>query len=166
MADRRILAGLLGLGLFFSACASGPPREPAGEGNSDVSTGKPTPDRVIVQYLLVAFRGAPGFRHGEFSPSARQRTREEARILGHALFERARSGVDFVELMTQGDEPGGATLALSNHRVMQVQGDVSRFSVGSALGNRAFSLGVDEVGLVAFDPVASPYGWYVVKRVE
>ena len=51
-------------------------------------------------------------------------------------------------------------------RVMQVQGDVSRFSVGSALGNRAFSLGVDEVGLVAFDPVASPYGWYVVKRVE
>ena len=42
----------------------------------------------------------------------------------------------------------------------------SRDGMVPGFGDVAFSLEVGECGVAPHDPVASPYGWHVIKRLE
>lgn len=121
---------------------------------------KKQPRRVMVQHCLISFDGGvPGAT----------RSREEAQQLAEQLFEEAKSGADFHQMVKQySDDPGFGIYKLVNYGIPvdPVSGASGRDTMVKGFGDMSFSLQVDEIGLCPYDPINSRYGWHIIKRLE
>ena len=120
----------------------------------------PAPQRVVVQHLLVSFSG-------RLPNKVVNRSQAEAETVARDLLERARGGEDFDALVKQytDDQPPGL-YTLVNQSRSSVAGEYGREQLVAGFGDVSFSLQVGEVGLCAFDPSRSPYGYHLIKRLE
>ncbi len=124
---------------------------------------RPEPERVTVQHILIAFKGS--------LPNDQKvtRGREAAETLARQIFERAKAGEDFdamVKTYTNDSYPG--IYAMSNRDVTPdpSKREFSRTRMVKGFGDVSFGLEVGGVGLAAYDPAASKYGWHIIKRLE
>lgn len=120
------------------------------------------PDFVTVQHILIGFQGTlPGKNV--------TRSREEAAKLADELVARAKSGEDFDALVkeyTDDSHPGIYKMANLGLQANPPAGLYPRGGMVKGFGDVGFSLEVGEVGVAAYDPEASKYGWHIIKRVE
>jgi len=121
------------------------------------------PEHVTVQHILIAFRGS---LPGDVKVT---RSREDAEKLALRILERAKAGEDFdamVKTYTNDAYPG--IYSMSNRDVTPdpVKKEFPRQRMVKAFGDVAFGLEVGGVGLAAYDPVTSPFGWHIIKRLE
>ena len=126
-----------------------------------VSFGAAEPERVEVQHILVSFAGKiPGKKV--------TRTQEEARTLAGQLVERARKGEDFDALVKQytDDQHPGIYPLFNRGASPSRRGEYPRQGMVGCFGDVSFSLAVGEIGMCAFDPKGSPYGWHIIKRLK
>lgn len=133
----------------------------AGCGEDGPVTPRPAdPQHISVQYLLVGFAGSiPG--------RTIARSKAGAESLAVSLYDRARSGEDFDDLVrTWSDSPQQDTVGLANYGVTPAAGEYTRASLVRNFGDVAFALEPDSVGLAGHDSLASPYGWYVILRID
>jgi parvulin-like peptidyl-prolyl isomerase len=123
---------------------------------------KEEPEYVTVQHILIAFEGSiPGKNV--------TRSKESARQLAQKVFEMAKSGKDFGELVkefTDDAYPGVYEMANFGVAADMSQKIYPRDKMVAAFGDVGFPLGVGEIGLAEYDPQKSKYGWHVIKRVE
>ncbi|CAG0926453.1 hypothetical protein PLCT1_00020 [Planctomycetaceae bacterium] len=121
-----------------------------------------TADFVEVQHLLVSFQGAaPGMKA--------TRTKEQAEKLAAQLYAKIQSGTDFnalVEENTDDSPPGIYGMVTDASRENQGQKIFWRKNMVGAFGNVGWRLKVGEVGVAAYDPKESPFGWHIVKRLK
>ncbi|XZE17631.1 peptidylprolyl isomerase [Pirellulaceae bacterium SH449] len=121
---------------------------------------KKQPRRVMVQHCLISFDGGvPGAT----------RSRDEAQKLAEQLFEQAKSGADFHQMVKQySDDPGLGIYKLVNFGIPvdPVSGASGRDTMVKGFGDMSFSLQVDEIGLCPYDSNNSRYGWHIIKRLE
>ena len=163
---RRYLISVLTLACF--ACSLGcQPEKPVWESKGDAfpaskDDSSPTePSRVMVQHCLISFDGGgiPGVT----------RTKEEAQQLAEKLFEEAKAGADFNEIVKQNTDdsaPGIYKMVNSGFPADGATGVFSRAGMVKGFGDVSFSLQVDEYGMCPFDPATSKYGWHIIKRLE
>ena len=120
------------------------------------------PDAVVVQHILVGFRGSvPG------KPVAR--TQEDAQKLAEELLARAQKGENFdvlVEQYTDDSPPGIYRLANFGQPGGLDEATFPRAQMVRAFGDVSFSLEPGEIGLARYDSTTSQYGWHVIKRLE
>jgi len=124
---------------------------------------KAEPEHVVVQHILIAFRGS--------LPNDQKvtRSRADAEKLALQIFERAKAGEDFdamVKTYTNDSYPG--IYKMSNRDVPPdpSKQEFSRTGMVKAFGDVSFSLEVGGVGLAVYDPATSRYGWHIIKRLE
>jgi parvulin-like peptidyl-prolyl isomerase len=123
---------------------------------------KAEPEHVAVQHILIAFRGS--------TPSQKvTRSQAEAEKLALQIFERAKAGEDFdamVKTYTNDEYPG--IYRMSNLNVTPDPGkrEFPRSRMVKAFGDVSFGLEVGAIGLAAYDPATSKYGWHIIKRLE
>ncbi len=124
---------------------------------------KAEPEHVTVQHILIAFKGSlPGDQKVT-------RSQADAEKLALQIFERAKAGEDFeamVRTYTNDSYPG--IYKMSNRDVTPdpSQKEFSRTRMVKAFGDVSFSLEIGGVGLAAYDPDTSKYGWHIIKRLE
>lgn len=120
------------------------------------------PDAVVVQHVLVGFRGSvPG------KPIAR--TQEDAKKLAEDLLARAQKGENFdvlVQQFTDDSAPGIYRLSNFGQPGGLEEATFPRAQMVRAFGDVSFSLDLGEVGLASYDSVTCQYGWHVIKRLE
>jgi hypothetical protein len=125
----------------------------------------PTPKEgfVKVQHILVGFSGS--VQGKEIT-----RTREEAEKLTAELVEKAKSGADFDQLVSENTDdaaPGIYVMADLGVDTKLYPGTAyRRGGMVTGFGDVAFSLNVGEIGVAEYDATKSPYGWHIVKRLE
>ena len=117
-------------------------------------------EHIKLQHILIAFAGkVPGKNI--------TRTQDEARALAHQILNRAKKGEDFDSLVrTYTDDRAPGIYGLANSGVTPGPGEFSRDRMVPAFGEVGFSLAPGEIGIAEYDPVKSPYGWHVIKRLE
>ncbi|HEV8231347.1 MAG TPA: peptidylprolyl isomerase [Thermoanaerobaculia bacterium] len=161
------VAAALGLLLSMLACQTSPSATPAPTVVAETApTAVPSPpaappaDHIKLQHVLISFAGkVPGKNV--------TRSREEARTLAAQILDRARKGEDFDELVrTYTDDRAPGIYALSNSGVAPAAGEFSRDRMVPAFGDVGFALAPGQIGMAAYDPVKSPYGWHIIKRLE
>jgi hypothetical protein len=119
------------------------------------------PDYVIVQHLLIGFQGS-------VSKKRITRTKEQSQKLAESILQRAKEGEDFaslVEVYTDDKYPGIYTIANTGVLPNPAQGIYGREKMVRSFGDVSFSLEVGEIGMAAYDPLKSPYGWHIIKRL-
>ena len=145
---------------------AGIPTDIVFEQGSDV-LGLDEPDNITVQHILVGFLGSvPGKNI--------TRTKKSAEKLANELLAKAKAGEDFDALVkehTDDSHPGIYHMCNFGLKGDRSSSDPSehiypRGNMVGAFGNVGFPLEVGEVGLAAFDPVTSKYGWHIIKRVK
>ncbi len=161
-------AAVLGLLLTTVACkspASTPAPANSSPGAAAASTPVPAPpapvaEHIKLQHILISFAGkVPGKNI--------TRTQDEARALAHQILSRAKKGEDFDSLVrTYTDDRAPGIYGLANSGVTPGEGESSRDRMVPAFGEVGFSLAPGEIGIAEYDPVKSPYGWHVIKRLE
>ncbi len=164
METRRFACALAACGLSLAACSlfkgiGLAPNEVDPEAvRIDAPAGEPA--HVVVRHVLVSFEGT--------DVPACTRSKEEARSLAEKVLADARAGRDFGELVRlySDDRQGDGTYRMANWGVPTGADEVERQKMTRGFGNLAFALGVGEVGLLEYDPVKSPFGWHVIKRIE
>jgi hypothetical protein len=120
------------------------------------------PDRITVQHILIAFKGTidkPGLT----------RTRPEAETLAKQIFERVKKGEDFDALVkgyTDDQHPGIYSMSNFNVKPDPNKAEFPRARMVKAFGDVGFALNVGEIGLAAYDPEKSPFGWHIIKRLQ
>ena len=167
----RALAALVGsLAAFGCRTASPPPSAPRASAAEAAATPTPVPspappaaavaEHIKVQHILISFAGKiPGKNV--------TRSQDEARALANQVFERAKKGEDFDELVrTYTDDRAPGIYSLSNSGVSPGEGEFSRDRMVPAFGNVGFSLAPGEIGMAEYDPRTSPYGWHIIKRLQ
>jgi parvulin-like peptidyl-prolyl isomerase len=120
------------------------------------------PDRVTVQHILIAFQGS-------IPESKVTRSKEEAQKLAEQLFERAKKGEDFdalVKKYTDDQYPGIYKMSNAGVPSDESQQEYSRTRMVKSFGDVGFSLPVNGIGLAAYDPQKSKYGWHLIKRLK
>ena len=147
-----LLAPVLALSLSLLSCSDPPDETPLGRDVAAIMARDEQPvDKVTVQHVLVAFVGA---KRGSESG----RTYEQARALTFEVLTRARAGEDFAGLMKQySTDEGGGTYTITQDE----RDDWARNFV-----DVAWRLAPGEIGVAAFQPARSPFGWHVIKRLE
>ena len=119
-------------------------------------------DRVRVQHILIAFQGTiAGAEIG--------RTREEARILAKAIYEKAQEGENFDNLVkryTNDKYPGIYVVANFGITPDTAKAELARAEISKSFGDVAFGLKISEIGLAEYDAIACKYGWHIIKRLE
>jgi hypothetical protein len=124
------------------------------------------PDRITVQHILISFKGSAGT-----VPDV-TRTQAEAKALAEKIFGLARVGADFLALVKEHtDDRAPGIYKMANFGVEPIQSPPSKKEFGrarmvAAFGDVGFKLVVGEVGLAAYDPVKSKFGWHIIKRLE
>jgi len=120
------------------------------------------PERVQVQHILIAFQGSV--------PDAKvTRTKEEAEKLAQEILARARKGDNFDALVreyTDDQHPGIYAMTNLNVAPIPDRQEYARERMVKAFGDVSFSLKIGEVGLAAYDPETSKYGWHIIKRLR
>lgn len=128
-----------------------------------LSAGRPSgPDRVAVQHVLVAFKGS--IPEGKVT-----RSREEAQTIAQQIFERVKKGEDFDRLVknyTDDEYPGIYRMANFGVEPLKEKKEYSRAGMVWSFGEVSFGLPVGGIGLAAYDPQSSKYGWHIIKRLE
>lgn len=119
------------------------------------------PEHVVVQHCLIGFKKSV--------PNKKlDRTKGEAADLAEEILGRARDGEDFdalVEEYTDDSHPG--ILRVANDGVpRQDAREYPRSDLAAWFGDAAFEIEVGQYALVKYNPVNSPFGWHVVKRLE
>jgi len=120
------------------------------------------PDHVCVQHLLIAFKGSVRGKKIE-------RSKQDAAKLAAELFERAKEGADFSELVKKHSSdasPGTYNLANFNVDVDDDNDESERGNRVQSFGDVAFSLEVGEIGLAEYHSLKSRFGWHIIKRLE
>ena len=116
------------------------------------------PDHVSVQHLLIAFEGSvPGKKI--------KRSKEDSARLAAELFERAKGGEDFAELVkkhTSDVSPGIYNLANFNVEIDDDIEESERGNLVQSFGDVAFSLEVGEIGMAEHHSIKSRFGWHSV----
>ncbi|UCE40825.1 MAG: peptidylprolyl isomerase [Candidatus Aminicenantes bacterium] len=138
-----ILVILLVLSLLFVSC-------------------KKEPDHVTVQHILIAFKGS-------IPKESVTRTREQAEKFADEIFERAKKGEDFDALVkeyTDDSYPGVYKMANFKAEPNVDQGEYERSKMVKEFGDVSFMLSVNEIGMAAFSPEKSKYGWHIIKRLN
>ncbi|HKE01496.1 MAG TPA: peptidylprolyl isomerase [Planctomycetota bacterium] len=115
------------------------------------------PTRIKVAHVLISFAGA-GTRA--------TRSKDEAAALAAEIYQQAKSGVDFDQLMKRSDDGGGGKYGMFTDAKAQKPGDYARTGMVPAFGDIGFTLKLGEMGVAPFDPKKSPYGWHIIKRIE
>lgn len=160
-------AAALGLLLTTLACkSSASTPAPATSATGVAAEAAPTPvpapaaDHIKLQHILVSFAGkVPGKNI--------TRSQDQARALAHQILDRAKKGEDFDSLVrTYTDDRAPGIYGLANSGVTLGEGEFSRDRMVPAFGAVGFSLAPGEIGIAEYDPVKSPYGWHVIKRLE
>lgn len=116
-----------------------------------------TDPAVKVQHILIAFAGA--------SRSTTTRTKEEAEALAADLWQQLEAGGDIDALMAaNSDDPGPGiyTMTLGASSTPQAY---PRGQMAPAFGDSGWRLQVGEIGVAAYDPTKSPFGWHIIKRL-
>jgi len=118
------------------------------------------PDRVVVQHVLISFKGAARSKNKE-------RSRKEARALAESLVQRARDGGDFDALVKEyTDDRYPGIYTMTNWGTLAGGSEYDRDGMAPAFGDVSFSLGVGEIGLADYHAALSPYGYHVIRRIE
>ena len=116
------------------------------------------PDRIQVAHVLISFAGAG---------TEATRSKADAEKLANDVLARAKKGEDFHKLIKElSDDPGEGVYGMANFKVKPDRGEYERGGMVPAFGDVGFKLAVDGVGMSAFDPRTSPYGWHVIKRLK
>lgn len=125
-----------------------------------VACGSKEAEHIEVQHILISFKGSIP------KPSV-TRSQEEAQALAQEVFERAKKGEDFDTLVKEfTDDAYPGRYSMSNTGVQPDQGEYPRERMVAAFGDVGFRLKVGEVGMAAYDPETSPYGWHIIKRTK
>jgi hypothetical protein len=122
---------------------------------------KKEPDHVTVQHILIAFKGS-------IPKETVTRTQEEAEKLALEIFERAKRGEDFDQMVKEYSDdqyPGIYKMSNFNAEPEVDQGESSRSVMVKAFGDVSFNLEVGEIGLAEYSPEESKYGWHIIKRI-
>lgn len=126
----------------------------------ELTTESGEPAYITVQHCLIGFKGSvPGANRSE----------EEAKALAEDLFQKAQEGADFDEMVTKfTDDAAPGIYKMANYGFADNMGEgiFARSGMVAAFGDTGFPLEVGEYGMAPFDPMASPYGWHIVKRIE
>ena len=131
------------------------------------------PDRIRVQHVLIGFLvpPGPGESEGHSSVPGRMitRSREEAIDLAGRILLVANGGASFDSLVTVYSEdsfPG--IYGISNFGVSpdRTQNEYGRGEFVEAFGDVGFGLSVGGIGLAEYDPLRSPFGWHVIRRLS
>ena len=120
------------------------------------------PDRVEVQHILISFRGAN-------DRVKATRSKEEAETLAKELFFRARQGEDFDEMMKEHSDDSGEGIYRMTNTGVQPDGsrdELARHRMVKAFGDVSFALELGEVGMAAYHPQNSKFGWHIIKRLK
>ena len=134
--------------------------EPPSEATPEVRPKRsgPEPEHILVAHVLVAFQG---------TGTHATRTQAAAEKLAADVLARARTGEDFNKLMRDfSDDQGDGVYGLANHRVNPVGDEHERRRMVAAFGDVGFQLEVGDVGMAAYDPIKSKYGWHIIKRLR
>jgi len=171
----RMLAAALAVivSLVLSSCTqenkpetpANPSSPPAPAAQKPAAPG-PEPDYVKVQHVLIGFKDAVGFRARPMPPKAAGRTQEQARVLAEEVFARAKKGEDFDGLVreyTDDSHPG--IYSMANHGKTPGPKTYPRGEMAAAFGDVGFPLPVGGIGMSAYDPAKSPFGWHIIKRL-
>ncbi len=120
------------------------------------------PEYIAVQHILIAFEGSvPGKNI--------TRSKESAQELAGKVYEMAKSGKDFDELVkefTDDAYPGIYKMANFGVPPDMSQKIFPRDRMVPAFGDVGFPLELGGIGMAAYDPEKSQYGWHIIKRVE
>lgn len=149
-----ILLAAAGCGDAAPTATSVPPPAAA------VPAGASTAGHITVQHILISFKGKlPG------KPITR--TQEEARVLAHSLFDRAKSGADFDQLVKANtDDAWPGIYSMSDTGLQPNQGESPRDGMVPAFGNVGFTLQPGGIGIAEYDATTSPYGYHIIKRLR
>lgn len=152
--NRKIYLLLLVCVLALTGCSK--------ENAADKAESTEPPQFVVVQHILIGFQGTiPG------KPITR--SREEAQKLAEDILKRAQSGEDFdalVKQYTDDQHPGVYKMANFGVPPDQSQQIYPRDQMVKGFGDVSFELAVDGIGMAAYDPQASVFGWHIIKRIE
>jgi parvulin-like peptidyl-prolyl isomerase len=133
--------------------------------------GREEPDRVLVDQIVISFRGAHPRVTADLS-------REAAERLAHRILDQLRRGESFERLKqehsTDRSERTGAANGPYDARNLgqpyRQRADgipvVPRSHMAKSWGDLAFRLEVGEVGMAEYDPEDCPYGWHILKRLK
>ncbi len=123
----------------------------------------PEPDYIVVQHCLIAFKGS-------LPKPTVSRSKDEAKQLAYEVLEKAKKGDNFDQLVkqyTDDSPPGIYTMANFGKPARKpMPQEFPRAKMVAAFGDTGFPLKVGEYGIADYDPVKSPYGWHIVKRIE
>ncbi|MCA9131643.1 MAG: peptidylprolyl isomerase [Planctomycetales bacterium] len=162
---RHLLWILLGI-LSFAGCG-GVQTKSASVYREGLTTPSGEPAYITVQHCLIGFSGSvPGKQI--------HRTKEEAEQLAQEILAQAEAGEDFEGLIRRhtDDAPPGiykmANEGFPGDMTSRVQSNFvfARNEMVAAFGDTGFPLEVGEYGLATYDPVKSPFGWHIVKRIK
>ena len=157
--------------LLASGCAD-PPNKGGAPPDLEVDSndvGAFEPNFVTVQHCLISFKGS------KTSKDTVTRTEAEAKQLAMELFEKAKNGADFDEMVKKHtDDAAPGIYRMANFGIQGDQNparDVAdqlfeRQEIASAFGSVGFSLEVGEIGMTSYDKTASPFGYHIIKRVK
>jgi parvulin-like peptidyl-prolyl isomerase len=138
---------------LLAACGAGP-GGPQGE-----------PDHVLVDHILI------GVRHRRLPHVKRNST--AAREIAFRVYHELREGGDFEQLKQKysddrGNKGAGGPYWIANDGVAPRRElkEQARQKAVRAFGDTAFSLDVGETVVVEYHPVASPFGFHILRRLE
>lgn len=129
------------------------------------------PRRVQIERIFITYRG------NALNLPAR-RSFDDAGALARRIFDRARSGENFIKLRNSysDDRPKGSDVASGpyiflNHglkpsRTLMHVARLLRRAMGKRLGDVAFRMQVGEIALVEYDTDDYPAGWEIVLCVN
>jgi hypothetical protein len=116
---------------------------------------------VPFDQILIAFQGS-------FPKADARRSMADARRLAESIYDRARSSGSFDLLKEEYSDERSGGVALGPY--VAVRADITprppdEILPFAGLAEVLFRLKPGEVGLVPYDPLRCPVGWFVVKRI-
>ena len=157
-----LLAATLALGLVGCRQIGLAPEEPDPRAVEEDPTLREA-RRVTVQHVLISFN--------EGGAGAATRTRGEAAKLAQKVYDQARRGHSFADLVyLYSDDAGSADTQgryeLANFGVDAGPDQMERSSAVQGFGDAAFEMRVGEIRMIPYDDTRSPYGWHIMKRLR
>lgn len=118
------------------------------------------PAHIVVQHILIGFVGSvPG------KPITR--TKDQAKKLAYEILDKARRGANFDTLVTEytDDRPPGI-YKMAATGISHAMGEYPRENMVPAFGDVGFAISPGNIDIADYDPVKSPYGWHIIKRLQ
>ena len=159
--------------LLLGACGDAPSGDSTGRAAARDPSPPPRPprrveaDRVVVDQILISFKGAKRFGHRV------ERTRAEAERLAKSLLDRIEAGVSFLDLkraysdyrLEESNELGGPVTAC-NEGVRTSRWEVPYANLYPGWRDKAFTLRPRQVAFVEYDKHAYPEGYAILFRIR